>query len=149
MPKNFILQRWSQDARVDSDEDDDIINAGDPLGDTLIGRHSDSSYCVKQLVDVGCMSTKAYHHARKGILQLKKECHQLNECEAIGEKEYSSKGKMVFDRCNTFHRRMLIQWVIRRGLNHLRKNHNEKGCNKQGVSHDRRNCPAIAKRYHR
>lgn len=58
--------------RVGSDEDDDIINAGDPFGDTLIGRHSDLSYCVTQLVDEGCMPTKAYHHARKRILQLKK-----------------------------------------------------------------------------
>ncbi|XXG87662.1 hypothetical protein AAC387_Pa11g2294 [Persea americana] len=95
----LIQKKWSRDARVDSDDDgDDNTYAHNSCGDTLIGRYSDLSYCVTQLVDEDCMSTEAYHHARKGILQLKRECHQLNESEAIGENEYLGNGKMVADK---------------------------------------------------
>lgn len=44
----------------------------------------------------------------------------------LGKRNIVRKERWFLMRCNTFHRRMLIQRVIRRGLNHLRKKHNGK-----------------------
>ena len=87
---------------------------------------SDLSYCVTQLVDEGCMPTKACHHARKRILQLKKNFASVMNVKQLGKRNIVRKERWFLMRCNTFHWPMLIQRVVRRGLNHLRKRQNGK-----------------------
>ncbi|XXG77392.1 hypothetical protein AAC387_Pa08g1554 [Persea americana] len=78
-PFSSPSRRWSRNARLDYYDNEAIAIEENRPCTTLVERRSDLLYCISQLVDEGCMSTKAYQHARKGILQLKKECRHMNE----------------------------------------------------------------------
>eukprot|EP00268_Persea_americana_P060463 TRINITY_DN7536_c0_g1_i5.p2 TRINITY_DN7536_c0_g1~~TRINITY_DN7536_c0_g1_i5.p2 ORF type:complete len:130 (+),score=16.48 TRINITY_DN7536_c0_g1_i5:630-1019(+) len=79
MVTSSVNFRWSRNARLDYYDNEAIAIEENRPCTTLVERRSDLLYCISQLVDEGCMSTKAYQHARKGILQLKKECRHMNE----------------------------------------------------------------------
>lgn len=160
LPFGFILKRWSRNARVVPDENEAIINVQSTSGDTLVGRHSELSYSVTLLVDEGCMSRKAYEHARRGILQLKRECRQINESEAIGENEAIREMEAIREKDHMGEGSNTIQYyppahANTKGRSKRIKSSKEKaqkkdrlcrGCNRRGVSHDRRNCPVLLKR---
>lgn len=145
------------------DENEAIINVQSTSGNTFVGRHNELSYSITLLVDEGCMSRKAYEHARRGILQLKKECRQINESKAIGEneairemeaireKDYMEKRKVGSNtmqyyppaHANTKGRSKQIKSSKEKAQ---KKDRLCRGCNRRGVSHDSRNCPVLLKR---
>ena len=155
LPEHFILTRWTRHARDGTEYSKCLIVGNTTGGTSLIVRHGDLSYWGNMVSNEASMCSKTYEYARNVLTDLHKMCRQMNQLELGGEHTSSGKNKMVSDAVSEAVQLIEPPHATTKGRPKRLKSSREKaqkkdrlcrGCNQRGVSHDKRNCPALLNR---
>ena len=155
LPEHFILKRWTSHARDGTEYSKCLIVGNTTGGTSLIVRHGDLSYWGNMVSNEASMCSKTYEYARNVLTDLHKMCRQMNQLELGGEHTSSGKNKMVSDAVSEAVQLIEPPHATTKGRPKRLKSSREKaqkkdrlcrGCNQRGVSHDKRNCPALLNR---
>ncbi|XXG63309.1 hypothetical protein AAC387_Pa05g1537 [Persea americana] len=156
LPQQYILERWNRHAKEGCVYDNNGVEIKAVCEESLIGRYRHLSYLANLLVNEASLSRKACQYVQGFLAEMYQKVKEINSDEGRIAKENKKiaeakkkKGKMMcVHYCNPPRVNM-----NERGKRH--KSFNGKaqtkprlcnGCNKRGVSHDKRNCPTLLKR---
>eukprot|EP00268_Persea_americana_P015234 TRINITY_DN16950_c0_g1_i5.p1 TRINITY_DN16950_c0_g1~~TRINITY_DN16950_c0_g1_i5.p1 ORF type:complete len:304 (+),score=55.50 TRINITY_DN16950_c0_g1_i5:121-912(+) len=163
LPEQYILRRWSIQARKGSECYMRLFERTVSFDDSLVARHGDLLYYATMAVDESSMCLKGYQNAKKVLLDLIQTSRAINETERTvdkkGEKSCEKEGDKTCNKegdksCDS-RQYLEPKHIITKGHAKRLKSSKEKalknarlchGCNKRGVSHDKRNCPALVNR---
>ncbi|RWR92230.1 protein FAR-RED IMPAIRED RESPONSE 1-like protein [Cinnamomum micranthum f. kanehirae] len=149
LPERYILKRWTKG--VTRDAFLDVVESGGPEGvDPCLARHSHLSCKFARLIDIASQSKECFEFliSDHGELEMKLRQMMLNN----PLNSSIDKGKAVVDS-------NVVEYdepahVVTKGRSKRLKSSKEKatkgclckGCNKRGVSHDKRICPVLLNR---
>lgn len=163
LPEQYILRRWSIQVRKGSACYMRLFERTVSFDDSLVARHGDLLYYATMVVDESSMCSKAYQNAKQVLLDLIRTSRAINETEGTVDKKGLKSSEKEGDKtCNKegdkscdSKQYLEPKHIITKGRVKRLKSSKEKalknarlcrGCNKRGVSHDKRNCPALVNR---
>ncbi|KAJ8646181.1 hypothetical protein MRB53_007929 [Persea americana] len=142
------------------------VKIGSIRDDAFVARHWNLSSPISYLADTACLSKEAYLYVKGMFAEIHQKVREINSNDGIVARDHNKEGKMACDevQCTRGDKNesptdptsdsdtsdtstsddegsqetsLMLQQSKPRLCN---------GCNRRGVSHDKRNCPALLKR---
>lgn len=151
LPKEYIMKRWTRHAREGTNYDKCVVNHMPSSDGSLVARYADLFYWASMVINEACMSEGTHKHAISILSNLKKMCREMNELQLTRESDSRRKGKSVYGAIEYREPPQVRTKGRPKRIKSLKEKVQKKsrlcrGCGKRGVSHDKRNCPALLSR---
>eukprot|EP00268_Persea_americana_P062203 TRINITY_DN7958_c0_g1_i1.p1 TRINITY_DN7958_c0_g1~~TRINITY_DN7958_c0_g1_i1.p1 ORF type:complete len:353 (+),score=62.33 TRINITY_DN7958_c0_g1_i1:113-1171(+) len=126
------------------------VKIGSIRDDAFVARHWNLSSPIFYLADTACLSKEAYLYVKGMFAEIHQKVRERNSNDGIVARDHNKEGKMACDEVRFKNPRRVTKGLGKRLRSSEKKAQSKprlcNGCHKRGVSHDKRNCPALLKR---
>ncbi|XXG50371.1 hypothetical protein AAC387_Pa02g4399 [Persea americana] len=125
------------------------VKIGSIRDDAFAARHWNQSSPIFYLADTACLSKEAYLYVKGMFAEIHQKVREINSNDGIVARDHNKEGKMACDEVQFKNPRRVTKGLGKRLRSSEKKAQSKprlcNGCHKRGVSHDKRNCPALLK----